>query len=406
MDIKTTNPYKEDWQKEIDNKNFEELAKIIANKDNYSVPFIELVEQKIKTLSDYNEDKLNEIIESERLERQKREEDAMRQMSIWQMFFMVGLVLAFFISIFNAVSALSLEKYAYNFPIMCFDITKALGLSVLAGYTFISLYKCWSNAIYLIRFYIGLTFILYTLYFIFDIIPLPRLFIGIVVGGVWYLYFTYSERVQLRYPAENWEFLKRDKYILGATIIIPIIFLVWGLSYTPTTPPLSVADGMDIAEVDTSSYFIDKSKLEENEITDGIVIIKVPKGIYYKEIDLGDGVKCYDLSNNQVSPDYVIRVIGQGYVNSEDVVYGNLWEQFQDSTLMDLPHERIKNDMEEMGEVKCYRTIMKYKSDVDLFWDFTLLYDNELKKACLLNSYYNEDNKAPVQEIIDGIKFR
>ena len=49
---------------------------------------------------------------------------------------------------------------------------------------------------------------------------------------------------------------------------------------------------------------------------------------------------------------------------------------------------------------------MKYKSDVDLFWDFTLLYDNELKKACLLNSYYNEDNKAPVQEIIDGIKFR
>jgi len=229
---------------------------------------------------------------------------------------------------------------------------------------------------------------------------------GIVVGGVWYLYFTYSERVQLRYPAENWEFLKRDKYILGATIIIPIIFLVWGLSYTPTTPPISVADGMDIAEVDTSSYLIDKSKLEENEITDGIVIIRVPKGIDYKEIDLGDGVKCYDLSNNKVSPDYVIRVIGQGYVNSEDVVYGNLWEQFQDSALIDLPHERIKNDMKEMGEVKCYRTIMKYKSDVDVFWDFTLLYDNVLKKACLLNSYYNEDNKAPVQEIIDGIKFR
>ena len=406
MENEKKNLFEKDWEKELEDKSFEDLAKIIANKEDYAIPFVEMAEERIKTLSDYNEERLNEIIESEHIVRQDMENAAAKKMSGWLMFFMAGLVLSCLLWLNNAFSCLSPENYGGILPIMWNDFALRLGLSFLAGYTFISLYKCWPNAIYLTYYYTGINIALYVLMYLTNSIAIPRLFLGIIGCVLWLSYFVLSERIIARYPVEERVLYNRDKFILGTIILVPVILLVWGLYYTPSQSLSSVVEGMNLSEVNQSSYLIDESKLKEDEITDGIVIYKIPEGLKYKLINPGNGAKCYELSNDNETPDFVIRTLGQGYTGQEKIVFSDVWEQFQDSTLIDLPHEQIMNVDVEREFDHYNRRIIKYNSDGDLFWDFTLLYDMGQGKICLLNSYYRDETKAPVREIIDGIRFK
>ena len=65
METEKKNPFEQDWEKEIANKSIEELAKILANKVDYAPGFVELVQQKLKSHSDYDEEMVNTIIAQE-----------------------------------------------------------------------------------------------------------------------------------------------------------------------------------------------------------------------------------------------------------------------------------------------------------------------------------------------------
>lgn len=411
------NQYATDWERELNRKNFEELAEIIANKQDYSPDFVEMAEQKIKQHSDYNEVVLEATIESEKNKRREKEEEEEKRMSGWLQLFMAGLAIVSTISLYKSLMAISPEMYGNVLPLMWSDITTAIGLAILAGYTFVALYKPWINAIHLTYFYLGVC-VLLNLIALFKLadttnplenIDFYRPVWGIVIAAIWWLYFKNSKRIKVRYPQERREWLKRDKYILGTVIVVPIVLLIWGMFSNPSTPSLSVADGIDVTEVDQSSYLIDESKLNDDEITDGIIIIKVPKGAEYEQLSLEDGNKLYELSNKKDNPnyvDYVIRVASQGYVGMGDIVFEDIWMQFQDHNLKDIPHQVIRDDMTNTEFGKCYRKVVKYKTDVDMVLDFTLLHDLGIKKACLLTSYYREGVKVPIDEVIKGIRFR
>ena len=416
-DNNTTNQYATDWERELNGKNFEELAKIIANKQDYNPDFIIMAEQKLKQHSDYNEVILEATIESEKNKRREKEEEEEKRMSGWLQLFMAGLAIVSTITLYRSLMAISLETYGYVLPLMWSDITTAIGLAILAGYAFVALYKRWINAIHLTYFYLGVCVIL-NLIALFKLadttnplenIDFYRPVWGIVIAVIWWLYFKNAKRIKARYPQEKREWFKRDKYILGAVIVVPIVLLLWGMFSNPSTPSLSVADGIDVTEVDQSSYLIDESKLNDDEITDGMIIIKVPKGTEYEQLSLDDGTKLYELSNKKDNPDYVdyvIRVASQGYVGTGDIVFEDIWMQFLDNNMKDIPYQVIRDDMTNIEFGKCYRKVVKYKTDVDMVLDFTLLHDLGDKKACLLTSYYREGVKAPIDEVIKGIRFR
>lgn len=409
MERKITNPFEADWEKEIENKSFEELAKIVANKQDYNPKFAEMAEIKLKMHNDYNEDKVNDIIESEWTEQQLKEEEYEQRMSGWLVLFMIGIAVGCIAFGFRSFTAIKPELYGYKLPLMWSDIATVIGVSIVGAYTFISLYKRWSNAIHLTYFYIGICIFLNLILILsveIDSLSFLSIFWGIAVSILWLLYFKNSKRIEARYPLEERKWHKRDKWILGIVIAVPLLLFIWGLLVNPPIPRSSVAEGMDVTRIDQSSYLIDESKLKDNEITDKIVIIEVPEGVEYERLALNDGAICYDLTNNKKNPDYAIRVVSQGYVEAGDIVFEELWKQYQDSTMMNIPHEIIKNDVTDIKDSKCYRKVVKYKSDVDMFWDFTLLYNLGVKKACLLNSYYRDDVKAPIDEVINRIKFR
>ena len=351
MTTKETNPLEMEWKKEIDNKSFEDLAKIIANKEDYQSEYVEMVQKELESHSDYNEEKVNAIIESEREERKKREEQTDQSMSGWLMLFMFGLIVGNVYNCYNTIKLLSPAVYDYNLPLMWCDIATIVGLAILAVYTFISLYKRWPNAIYLTYFYLGISILL-------NIMPLLQLansvnplenpdFLrgirGIVVAIIWYLYFKYSKRINARYPLEDRHLLKLDQYIIGSVIAIPVLLATWGIFSSPSSPNLSVAEGMDLSDIDQSSYLIDESTLNDKEITDGLSIIRLPRGVRYESIDFDEVRKIIVMTDEKDEIPYEIRTISgvEDKFSSSD--FENTWSQQQDSTMMDVPQEIILN---------------------------------------------------------------
>lgn len=406
MATEEKNLYEKDWEIELENKSFEGLVKILANKDDYSPKFVEMVQQRIITHSDYSEDKVNAIIETAIEERNKNKELAEQRMSGWLMFFMFCLVLGSLSQLFKMYSIATPEYYDNNLPLMWTDVTTILGFTVLAGYSFIALYKRWNNAIYLVFTYIGISLFLNISYLIYLGSEVNiRVIAGIAGALIWGLYFINSERIKTRYPEEDRCFFKRDKYIIGIIIIIPVILFVWGLNSTPSFPSLSVADGMDVGKIDQSSLIIDEKKLGENEITDGFAIIKLPQGVKHEVVDIDEGQKMLVLTDEKGDSFYEIRIIS-GFADSfSSSDFEEYWLQSRDSSMLDGPHELTSYTMSEIEAGKCYRKVEEYQSELTVIWDFSMIYSYKTHKNCLLSAWYNKKDDVPIDDIINSIKF-
>lgn len=407
METEEKNPFEQDWEKEIVNKSFEELAKILANREDYAPGFIEIVQKRLKSHSDYSEDKVNAIIATSKDERRRNEELDKQRMSGWLQLYMAGLVLGSIGLCQRTLSTALPEYYGYNLPLMWTDIMTIVGIAVMAGYSFVSLLKRWSNAIYLTYTYLGICFFLGLL----SLLNLDegtnyfRVFWGFAVTIIWGLYFNYSERIKARYPEEDRCFLKRDKYIIGTIIAIPILLFLWGMNSTPSSPSLSVADGMEASEQDQTSLIIDENKLEENEITDGLTIVKLPHGMKYEVVDIEDGHKMLVLTDEKGEAFYEIRIIS-GFTNTfSNSEFEEYWLQSRDSTMLECPHEITTSAVSEVKAGKCYRKIEKYQSELPVIWDFTAIYSHKIHKYCVLSAWYNIKDDVPIEEVINGIKF-
>ena len=49
----------------------------------------------------------------------------------------------------------------------------------------------------------------------------------------------------------------------------------------------------------------------------------------------------------------------QGYVGTGDIVFEDIWMQFQDNNMKEIPHQVIRDDMTNTEFGKCYRKVVK-----------------------------------------------
>lgn len=406
MTTEEKNLFLKDWEKELENKSFEDLATILANKDDYAPEFVEMVQQRIRAHGDYSEEKANAIIETAIEERKQNEELAEQRMSGWLMFFMFGLVFGSLSLLFRTYSIATPEYYGYNLPLMWTEITITLGVVVLAGYAFIALYKKWNNAVYLVYTYLGVAVFLNLLSWIqLGSEANIRVLFGGAVAIIWCLYFSNSERIKARYPEEERSFFKRDKYIIGTIIVIPIVLFIWGLNSTPSSPSLSIADGLEAGEIDQTSLIIDEKKLGENEVTDGFTIVTIPQGIKHEIVDIEEGHKMLVLTDEKGNAFYEIRIISGFAESFSSSDFEEYWLQSRDSTMLDDSHELTTNTTSEIKAGKCYRKVEEYQSELTVIWDFSMVFSYKTHKYCLLSAWYNKKDDVPIDDIIDSIKF-
>lgn len=66
------NPYVDSWEKELANKSFEGLVRIVALKEQYNAEFVEMAQSKLIASKEYEEDKVNAMIETIKKEPQPK----------------------------------------------------------------------------------------------------------------------------------------------------------------------------------------------------------------------------------------------------------------------------------------------------------------------------------------------
>lgn len=59
----SSNPYVDSWEKELANKNFEDLVRIVALKEQYNEEFVRMAQSKLLASKDYDEDRVKAMIE-------------------------------------------------------------------------------------------------------------------------------------------------------------------------------------------------------------------------------------------------------------------------------------------------------------------------------------------------------
>ena len=157
-------------------------------------------------------------------------------------------------------------------------------------------------------------------------------------------------------------------------------------------------------EIEQKTYSIDETKLKEDEITDGITIIKIPDGVVYEKAKLEDGHIVFNLSDSKTAPTYSIQIFSGG--NTEVNSVYQIWDEYEDEGLKDAYVGDIRTEDYTNDYWHCSRRISRYQLESTIIRDCTLLYDYPAQKACVLNAYFLEGNDTPINKIIEGIRFR
>jgi hypothetical protein len=167
----------------------------------------------------------------------------------------------------------------------------------------------------------------------------------------------------------------------------------------------SVVDDIDLSDVDSTSYVIDENKLNENEITDGLYILKLPQGTKHEFIDVEDGGKVLVITDKKEKSSYEIRIISGLAATFRNTDFEEMWFQSKDSAMTNYPHELKTDEVIDINAGKCYRKIEKFQSEPQFFWDFSVVYNYKMHKYCVLSAWYNVKEEVPIDEIINSIQF-
>lgn len=133
--------------------------------------------------------------------------------------------------------------------------------------------------------------------------------------------------------------------------------------------------------------------------------IKLPQGTKHEFIDVEGNRKVLVITDDKEKRFYEIRIISGLADSFSPTDFEEMWLQSNDSTMISYPHELTIDDVGNLNAGKYYRKVEKYQSDVQLFWDFSALFNYKTHKYCILSAWYNEKDDIPIDEIINSIKF-
>lgn len=163
---------------------------------------------------------------------------------------------------------------------------------------------------------------------------------------------------------------------------------------------------MDVTENKQPSLLIEEGKLADNEMTDGISIIRIPQGMKCEIMNMEGGGKLFILTDKTDVKLYDFRVMSTWASSYSSMEFENSWSLQQDSTMMQHPYTIVRNDVTKIKAGKCYRKIVEYQLEQPVIWDYSAVYDYETNKLCLLNAWYREKNNIPIEEVIKNIRFK
>lgn len=317
----------------------------------------------------------------------------------WLSFFCFIIALGGLISAIYPIVTFDLCDYSGSYVLGMVDVIPGILLFVLAIMTIVALYRRDTDAIFLAKTYVIACFasnflvILSGDYEANGIGGLPQIIRSLIWCGIWFIYLHKSNQVRKVIPSGYRKTKKRDWYLLGSFIFLPLLFLACGLH------------DVNIIAKKESAEFLSQISLKLGEYTDGRVIFTKPTDftcndtivdieeeqlkLFSLEDEIGTSVTLYsDYDNDQ---------------SNANVNY--YWQNWEDEEAKSYPSSVTLAEKRTVNGLPYFYKVTKY--DINgriVYWRFVMIFDSSSAKVCVISSY-DTGNDSYLHEILKSIRF-
>lgn len=312
----------------------------------------------------------------------------------WLTFFLFSIAVGGLFSALYPILTYNVTEYDGSHFLAICDVALGIMLFALACYVIYSFCKRKSNAVFLAKMYVVVTFTSNTLLLLgggyedTGLGSLPQIIRSLVWGIIWFLYLSFSEQVQDIIPKSYRKTFSRDYYFMVAFIIIPILCISIGIG--------------DIFSQrnEQEKEFISKTELNYNEYTDGRIIFTKPDGFTCEKQELEDPkITLFDLESEYG----YIRIVSDYDTDVSVKNFNSYWDGWEDDELKDIAYKEILNEKREINGNPYFIKSVLYETENPIKWDFAMLFNPQTGKVCVIHSLQNETQC--LEELMKTIRF-
>lgn len=312
----------------------------------------------------------------------------------WLTFFLFSIAVGGLFSAVYPILTFNVTEYDGSHFLAIGDVALGIMLFTLACYVIYSFCKRKSNAVFLAKMYVVVTFTSNSLLLLgggyedTGLGSLPQIICSLVWGIIWFLYLSFSEQVQDVIPKSYRKTFSRDYYFMVAFIIIPILCMAIGIG--------------DIfsQRKEQEKEFISTTELNYNEYTDGRIIFTKPDGFTCEKQELEDPkITLFDLESEYG----YIRIVSDYDTDISVKNFNSYWEEWEDDELKNIAYKEILNEKREINDNPYFIKSVLYKTENPIKWDFAMLFNPQTGKVCVIHSLQNETQC--LEELMKTIRF-
>lgn len=320
----------------------------------------------------------------------------------WLVLFLLQMIVSSTVSIAYFIHNFDVtEHYNNNTILYAGDLCFYIMLVCLSFYTLYLFMKHKSNAIFMGKIYTVVCFLTNIVSLLtngmndINTISILDVIRSMIWQIIWFSYLTFSKQVNSHFPKEY-------RHIGAFDYIIPIIVVFIPLSIISVGVLKNYDTTTDIEETES----IDKSKLKENELTDGMIVFTCPDNFIATEKQEKD-TRYYEVVNNKENPTST-TTIRSYYVTAEGQSEMEKYIESCKAQLQCFAIPEVLYDKPYMiNGHECRMITYKFEDETETFYyDNAIILDKETNKACLMLCKYHNLLDSPVMEIADKIRFK
>lgn len=279
-----------------------------------------------------------------------------------------------------------------NVYLVLTDIVSGAMFCLLALYMVYSFWRRRPNAVFLAKTYVVANFVVNVIVLClggFAPSGYGSLGYALVFGVIWFLYFSFSSQVKQIIPPAYRKKMTIDYYIIGALIVVPMLFLALGI-------------GKMNKDYEKEQNLIENVKLADNEYTDGKIVFTCPSGFVCEQYVLEDsGFLFFELTNNEGC---FVTICSDYDTDASQGNFEGYWESWKDSDMEQYPSQEVIYEKRTVNNCPYYYRVVRYDAAEPVFWRYIILFDSVSGKACIVSSYDAGDARF-MNDLLKSIRF-
>lgn len=324
----------------------------------------------------------------------------------WLSLFLLMLICGGIYSGVYPILSFNLNTYSDSYIMAMTDISSGLLLMILAICAFKAFLDRKSNAIFLSTSYLVYCIATDLLFVLsgYNGDMSARVLMSLIVCSIWLVYLHKAEEVETIIPVEFRNVEKRDYILVGAAVVIPMVFFIAGMFDANRVQSNRLEKRIErYNELHHNFYDDVKDKLTEDQRSDGKMIFTIPEGFscrdtviqeqkyFYMENKALENITLTCRFDNDASPEHISAIFYSW--EPKDLESGK--SEYVSDTIIS-----------EYAQTK-RETVKKYKlnNGSTIYWRFLMLFDHKTTKACLISSY-DRGNDEYLKPLINSILFK